>query len=69
MTGIVKPGQLCAIMGASGAGKTTLLNVINFRNQTKLEIEGEIKLNGTPTCFSLSVFKALGIISSKSSIV
>lgn len=49
MTGIVKPGQLCAIMGASGAGKTTLLNVINFRNQTKLEIEGEIKLNGTPT--------------------
>ena len=46
MVGIVKPGQLCAIMGASGAGKSTLLNVLNFRNQNNLEIEGEVKLNG-----------------------
>ena len=33
-------------MGASGAGKTTLLNVLNFRNQSKMIVEGEIKLNG-----------------------
>ena len=46
MTGIVRPGQLCAIMGASGAGKTTLLNVLNFRNQGKIRIEGNVKLNG-----------------------
>jgi ABC-type multidrug transport system ATPase subunit len=30
----------------SGAGKTTLLNVLNFRNQGKLEINGDIKING-----------------------
>ena len=35
-----------AIMGASGAGKTTLLNVLTFRNQGKLKIGGEIKVNG-----------------------
>ena len=64
----MKPGQLCAIMGArykknfnckkfiklniknnkSGAGKTTLLNVLNFRNQKKMIIDGEVKLNGQP---------------------
>lgn len=46
VNGLVKPGQLCAIMGASGAGKTTLLNVLNFRNQGKLKVEGEVKVNG-----------------------
>ena len=33
-------------MGASGSGKTTLLNVLNFRNQRSLMVNGEIKLNG-----------------------
>jgi len=42
----VKPGQLCAIMGASGAGKTTLLNILNFRNKGSLQIEGDVKING-----------------------
>nr|QUF59466.1 ATP-binding cassette transporter Abcg-like1-2 [Brachionus angularis] len=46
INGIVKPGQLCAIMGASGSGKTTLLNVLNFRNKGKLKIDGEVKING-----------------------
>nr|APD26533.1 ATP-binding cassette transporter subfamily G-like 5 protein [Brachionus koreanus] len=47
--GIVKPGQLCAIMGASGAGKTTLLNILNFRNKGKLSIEADVKINGIQT--------------------
>lgn len=46
--GLVKPGQLCAIMGASGAGKTTLLNTLNFRNRGNLMIEGDIRVNGKP---------------------
>jgi ABC-type multidrug transport system ATPase subunit len=45
----VKPGQCCAIMGASGAGKSTLLNILNFRNQGKTIVEGEVKMNGEVT--------------------
>lgn len=30
----------------SGAGKTTLLNILNFRNQENLKINGDIKING-----------------------
>lgn len=46
VAGIVRPGQLCAIMGASGAGKTTLLNILNFRNRGKINIIGDVKING-----------------------
>jgi len=37
----------------SGAGKTTLLNVLNFRNQNKMLIEGEVKLNGQPADWNM----------------
>ena len=46
MSGIAKPGQVMAIMGASGAGKTTLLNVLTFRNQGKLRVNADIRING-----------------------
>jgi len=46
--GVVKPGSLMALMGASGAGKTTLLNVINFRSGQGLHVSGEITINGHP---------------------
>ncbi len=46
VTGIIRPGELCAIMGASGAGKTTLLNILNFRNRGKLQVTGDVQING-----------------------
>ncbi|XP_069134109.1 uncharacterized protein [Argopecten irradians] len=44
VSGMVKAGQLLAIMGPSGAGKTTLLNTLAGRNQLS---SGEITLNGS----------------------
>lgn len=47
VSGIAKPGQVMAIMGASGAGKTTLLNVLTCRSNGNLKMDGSVKLNGT----------------------
>lgn len=46
VTGLCRPGELLAIMGASGAGKTTLLNVLTHRNNDKLRITGDLFVNG-----------------------
>jgi ABC-type multidrug transport system ATPase subunit len=46
VSGIAKPFEVLAILGASGSGKTTLLNVLNFRNRGSLKIQGDIKVNG-----------------------
>ncbi|XP_069178586.1 protein white isoform X2 [Procambarus clarkii] len=46
VTGICRPGELLAIMGASGAGKTTLLNVLTHRNNDKLRVTGDLYVNG-----------------------
>jgi len=43
--GIVKPGQVMAIMGASGAGKTSLLDIL-ARKRKKGIVDGEFFLNG-----------------------
>ncbi|KAI8376507.1 ABC-2 type transporter-domain-containing protein [Radiomyces spectabilis] len=45
--GIVKPGNLTALMGSSGAGKTTLLDVLAQR-KTIGKVEGRIYMNGEP---------------------
>lgn len=46
VTGICRPGELLAIMGASGAGKTTLLNVLTFRSDNALKVTGKLYING-----------------------
>jgi ABC-type multidrug transport system ATPase subunit len=55
VSGIVKPGQLLAIMGASGAGKSTLLNVLAGRMSSsgKYFASGSVLLNGEKREFSI----------------
>nr|QST15005.1 ABCG2-like5-1 protein [Diaphanosoma celebensis] len=48
VSGVVKPGEFLAIMGASGAGKTTLLNRLTFRNTGNLKVTGRRCINGIP---------------------
>ncbi|KAL1925335.1 uncharacterized protein VTP21DRAFT_218 [Calcarisporiella thermophila] len=43
--GIVKPGQVMAIMGASGAGKTSLLDIL-ARKHKMGAVSGEFRVNG-----------------------
>ncbi|CAI2348064.1 unnamed protein product [Caenorhabditis sp. 36 PRJEB53466] len=46
VSGMARPGELLALMGASGAGKTTLLNMLMCRNLKGLKTEGSITVNG-----------------------
>lgn len=48
VSGIARPFEILAIMGASGSGKTSLLNTLNFRNMSSFKINGDIKVNGQP---------------------
>lgn len=43
--GIVKPGQVMAIMGSSGAGKTTFLDILARKNKAGI-VGGQILVNG-----------------------
>lgn len=48
-SGLVKSGQVCAIMGPSGSGKSSLLNVLAGRSTpgAGIDIKGTIKVGGT----------------------
>ncbi|KAH6653867.1 P-loop containing nucleoside triphosphate hydrolase protein [Truncatella angustata] len=45
--GIVRAGQLCAIMGPSGCGKTTLLNILAHRDANTQNTNGSVLINGS----------------------
>ena len=46
VSGVARPGDFVAILGASGSGKTTLLNALASRLSRKLEVSGDVKFNG-----------------------
>ncbi|KAL7001284.1 ABC transporter G member 21 [Sarracenia purpurea var. burkii] len=58
VTGIVRPGELLAMLGPSGSGKTTLLTALAGRLPGK--ISGKITYNGLP--FSSSVKRKTGFV-------
>lgn len=59
VSGIVKPGELLAMLGPSGSGKTTLLTALAGKLPGK--ISGSITYNGQP--FSSSMKRKMGFVS------
>jgi ABC-type multidrug transport system ATPase subunit len=44
--GVVKPGEVMAIMGGSGAGKTSFLDILARKNKAG-KVRGEMLVNGS----------------------
>jgi ABC-type glutathione transport system ATPase component len=44
-SGVIRPGEILAVIGPSGAGKTTLFNVLARRAATAINFTGELWLN------------------------
>ncbi|KAL8227657.1 hypothetical protein R6Q57_015241 [Mikania cordata] len=58
VSGVVRPGELLAMLGPSGSGKTTLLTALGGRLAGK--ISGSITYNGQP--FSSSIKRKIGFV-------
>ncbi|KAK4135363.1 P-loop containing nucleoside triphosphate hydrolase protein [Trichocladium antarcticum] len=56
--GLVKAGEICALMGPSGSGKTTLLNYLASRPTHARSATGSVHLDGAPPP-SRAAFRAL----------
>jgi ABC-type multidrug transport system ATPase subunit len=45
VSGVIQPGEMCAIMGSSGAGKTSLLSILSQRKNAA-DFSGKVYYNG-----------------------
>lgn len=59
MSGVVRPGEMLAMLGPSGSGKTTLLTALGGRHRHAL-LSGKITYNGKP--FSGAVKRRTGFV-------
>uniref|UniRef100_M8C631 Uncharacterized protein n=1 Tax=Aegilops tauschii TaxID=37682 RepID=M8C631_AEGTA len=59
MSGVVRPGEMLAMLGPSGSGKTTLLTALGGRHRHAL-LSGKITYNGQP--FSGAVKRRTGFV-------
>ncbi|KOS19454.1 ABC transporter G family member 12 [Escovopsis weberi] len=55
--GVIKAGEVCALIGPSGCGKTTLLNVLARRPTNAASVEANVLVNGQK--LSLSQFQKI----------
>ncbi|KAF3917797.1 hypothetical protein ABW20_dc0104077 [Dactylellina cionopaga] len=46
VTGVIRAGEMVALMGPSGCGKTTLLNLLAARSSSGVSTDGKIYVNG-----------------------
>ena len=53
VSGLIKAGEMCALMGSSGAGKTTLLDILANRKTVGM-ISGDVLFNGSPRTGAVS---------------
>ncbi|XP_066352953.1 ABC transporter G family member 14-like [Miscanthus floridulus] len=60
MSGVVRPGEMLAMLGPSGSGKTTLLTALGGRHGGRAVLSGKITYNGQP--FSGSVKRRTGFV-------
>ncbi|EFN66384.1 Protein scarlet [Camponotus floridanus] len=44
--GVVRPGELTAILGGSGAGKSSLMTALAFRTESDIVVHGDIRVDG-----------------------
>ncbi|XP_062192420.1 ABC transporter G family member 14-like [Phragmites australis] len=60
MSGVVRPGEMLAMLGPSGSGKTTLLTALGGRHGSRALLSGKITYNGQP--FSGAVKRRTGFV-------
>ncbi|EZA53359.1 Protein scarlet [Ooceraea biroi] len=50
--GVVRPGELTAILGGSGAGKSSLMTALAFHTGSGVVVHGDVRVNGVQTTSS-----------------